>query len=138
VGTTPGLFNVRETVAVETPARRATSLMFARDVMGVALSNERAASVAACHWRSHYFETFFGSKSVSIYACHTTLCPATNEATEMTDFFRNVHCVMGLPIDAMSMEEAVQLLQLSRSSREKCCRLCAKTHTRMPNKHFFT
>jgi N-acetylglucosaminyldiphosphoundecaprenol N-acetyl-beta-D-mannosaminyltransferase len=38
----------------------------------------------------------------------------------MTDFFRNVHCVMGLPIDAMSMEEAVQLLQHSRSSREKC------------------
>jgi N-acetylglucosaminyldiphosphoundecaprenol N-acetyl-beta-D-mannosaminyltransferase len=38
----------------------------------------------------------------------------------MTDFFRNVHSVMGLPIDAMSMQEAVQLLQRSRKSREKC------------------
>jgi N-acetylglucosaminyldiphosphoundecaprenol N-acetyl-beta-D-mannosaminyltransferase len=38
----------------------------------------------------------------------------------MTDFFRNVHCVMGLPIDAMSMDEAVHLLQQSRVSRKKC------------------
>lgn len=38
----------------------------------------------------------------------------------MTDFFRNVHCVMGLPIDAMSMDEAVHVLQRARSSREKC------------------
>lgn len=45
---------------------------------------------------------------------------AINETTVMTDFFRNVHSVMGLPIDAMSMEEAVKLLQQSRNSREKC------------------
>ena len=38
----------------------------------------------------------------------------------MTDFFRNVHCVMGLPIDAMSMDEAVQLLQKARVNRTKC------------------
>lgn len=38
----------------------------------------------------------------------------------MTDFFRNVYCVMGLPIDAMSMEQAVRRLQQSRNSREKC------------------
>jgi N-acetylglucosaminyldiphosphoundecaprenol N-acetyl-beta-D-mannosaminyltransferase len=38
----------------------------------------------------------------------------------MTDFFRNVHCVMGLPIDAMSMDEAVRHLQRARISREKC------------------
>jgi N-acetylglucosaminyldiphosphoundecaprenol N-acetyl-beta-D-mannosaminyltransferase len=38
----------------------------------------------------------------------------------MTDFFRNVHSVMGLPIDAMSMDQAVQMLQNARVSREKC------------------
>ena len=38
----------------------------------------------------------------------------------MTDFFRNVHSVMGLPIDAMSMDEAVHRLQHARTSREKC------------------
>ena len=38
----------------------------------------------------------------------------------MTDFFRNVHCVMGLPIDAMTMDEAVHLLQQARITREKC------------------
>ena len=38
----------------------------------------------------------------------------------MADFFRNVHSVMGLPIDAMSMDEAVHRLQQARISREKC------------------
>jgi N-acetylglucosaminyldiphosphoundecaprenol N-acetyl-beta-D-mannosaminyltransferase len=38
----------------------------------------------------------------------------------MTDFYRNVHCIMGLPIDAMSMDEAVQKLQQARLSRTKC------------------
>ncbi len=38
----------------------------------------------------------------------------------MTDFFRNVHSVMGLPIDAMSMNEAVSRLQRARISRQKC------------------
>lgn len=45
---------------------------------------------------------------------------ATYEQIYMTDFFRNVHCVMGLPIDAMSMDEAVQLLQKARVNRSKC------------------
>ena len=38
----------------------------------------------------------------------------------MTDFFRNVYSVMGLPIDAMSMDEAVRRLQQARLTREKC------------------
>jgi N-acetylglucosaminyldiphosphoundecaprenol N-acetyl-beta-D-mannosaminyltransferase len=38
----------------------------------------------------------------------------------MTDFYRNVHCIMGLPIDAMSMDEAVQHLQQARITRKKC------------------
>jgi N-acetylglucosaminyldiphosphoundecaprenol N-acetyl-beta-D-mannosaminyltransferase len=38
----------------------------------------------------------------------------------MTDFYRKVHCLMGLPIDAMSMDEAVRHLQHARTSREKC------------------
>ena len=38
----------------------------------------------------------------------------------MTDFYRNVHCVMGLPIDAMSMDEAVHHLQKARATRTKC------------------
>lgn len=38
----------------------------------------------------------------------------------MTDFTRNVHCVMGLPIDSMSMTEAVQRLQYARKTRQKC------------------
>lgn len=38
----------------------------------------------------------------------------------MADYFRNVHCVMGLPIDAMSMDEAVRVLQRARITREKC------------------
>ncbi len=38
----------------------------------------------------------------------------------MTDFYRNVHCVMGLPVDAMSMDEAVCHLQQARASRTKC------------------
>jgi N-acetylglucosaminyldiphosphoundecaprenol N-acetyl-beta-D-mannosaminyltransferase len=38
----------------------------------------------------------------------------------MTDFYRNVHCIMGLPIDAMSMDEAVRHLQQARSTRTKC------------------
>lgn len=38
----------------------------------------------------------------------------------MTDFYRNVHCVMGLPIDAMSMDDAVHHLQRARITRTKC------------------
>ncbi len=38
----------------------------------------------------------------------------------MTDFYRNVHCVMGLPIDAMSMDDAVRHLQQARITRTKC------------------
>jgi N-acetylglucosaminyldiphosphoundecaprenol N-acetyl-beta-D-mannosaminyltransferase len=38
----------------------------------------------------------------------------------MTDFYRNVHCVMGLPIDAMSMDQAVRHLQKARVTRTKC------------------
>jgi N-acetylglucosaminyldiphosphoundecaprenol N-acetyl-beta-D-mannosaminyltransferase len=38
----------------------------------------------------------------------------------MTDFYRNVHCVMGLPIDAMSMDDAVRRLQQARLTRTKC------------------
>lgn len=38
----------------------------------------------------------------------------------MTDFFRNVYCVMGLPIDAMTMDSAVQVLQRARITRDKC------------------
>lgn len=38
----------------------------------------------------------------------------------MTDFSRNVHCVMGLPIDAISMDDAVHRLQQARLSRVKC------------------
>lgn len=38
----------------------------------------------------------------------------------MTDFTRNVHCVMGLPIDSMSMKDALQHLQRSRITRQKC------------------
>jgi N-acetylglucosaminyldiphosphoundecaprenol N-acetyl-beta-D-mannosaminyltransferase len=38
----------------------------------------------------------------------------------MTDFYRNVHCVMGLPIDAMSMDDAVRHLQQARITRKKC------------------
>jgi N-acetylglucosaminyldiphosphoundecaprenol N-acetyl-beta-D-mannosaminyltransferase len=38
----------------------------------------------------------------------------------MTDYYRNVYCVMGLPIDAMSMDEAVRHLQQARITRTKC------------------
>jgi N-acetylglucosaminyldiphosphoundecaprenol N-acetyl-beta-D-mannosaminyltransferase len=59
-------------------------------------------------------------KSVPIVELHDNPCVATSERTEMADFFRNVHCVMGLPIDAMSMDQAVRVLQNARISREKC------------------
>jgi len=38
----------------------------------------------------------------------------------MTDFYRNVHCLMGLPVDALSMNEAVRQLQQARLTRKKC------------------
>ena len=38
----------------------------------------------------------------------------------MTDFTRNVHCVMGLPIDSMTLDEAVRHLQHARMTRSKC------------------
>jgi N-acetylglucosaminyldiphosphoundecaprenol N-acetyl-beta-D-mannosaminyltransferase len=38
----------------------------------------------------------------------------------MADFDRNVHCVMGLPIDAMPMEGALRKLQDARATRTKC------------------
>ena len=38
----------------------------------------------------------------------------------MVDFYRNVHCLMGLAIDAMSLPEAAQILNQARASRERC------------------
>jgi N-acetylglucosaminyldiphosphoundecaprenol N-acetyl-beta-D-mannosaminyltransferase len=38
----------------------------------------------------------------------------------MTDFQRNVFCVMGLPIDAVSMDQAVASLERAKLTREKC------------------
>lgn len=38
----------------------------------------------------------------------------------MTDFQRNVFCVMGLPIDAVSMDQAVARLEHAKLTREKC------------------
>jgi N-acetylglucosaminyldiphosphoundecaprenol N-acetyl-beta-D-mannosaminyltransferase len=38
----------------------------------------------------------------------------------MTDFTRNIHCVMGLPIDSMSMKDVLQHLQRARITRQKC------------------
>jgi len=68
----------------------------------------------------HNPATHCGANARSIAAPHDILCVVPNESTEMTDFFRNVHCIMGLPIDAMSMDEAVRRLQHARISRQKC------------------
>lgn len=38
----------------------------------------------------------------------------------MVDFYRNVHCLMGLPIDAISLPEAAEVLDQSRLSRQRC------------------
>ncbi len=38
----------------------------------------------------------------------------------MVDFQRNVHCLMGLPIDAVSLAEAAQTLHQSHKSRKRC------------------
>lgn len=38
----------------------------------------------------------------------------------MVDFNRNVHCLMGLPIDAVSMPQAARYLNLARSSGQRC------------------
>lgn len=38
----------------------------------------------------------------------------------MTNYFRNVHSVLGLPIDAITMQRAVERLQQARSSRQQC------------------
>jgi N-acetylglucosaminyldiphosphoundecaprenol N-acetyl-beta-D-mannosaminyltransferase len=38
----------------------------------------------------------------------------------MVDFQRNVHCLMGLPIDAVSLDEAAQTLMIARSTGQRC------------------
>lgn len=38
----------------------------------------------------------------------------------MVDFYRNVHCLMGLPIDAVSLTEAAEVLNQARLSRQRC------------------
>lgn len=38
----------------------------------------------------------------------------------MVDFYRNVHCLMGLPIDAISLPEAARALDQARQSGTRC------------------
>ena len=68
----------------------------------------------------HNLATQFGTISRPIAASDWDECLAPNERIQMTDFYRNVHCIMGLPIDAMSMDEAVRQLQQARITRQKC------------------
>ena len=70
--------------------------------------------------QSHNPATQLRPFSRPIAASQGNVCLAPNERTDMTDFYRNVHCVMGLPIDAMSMDDAVHHLQRARITRTKC------------------
>jgi N-acetylglucosaminyldiphosphoundecaprenol N-acetyl-beta-D-mannosaminyltransferase len=46
--------------------------------------------------------------------------PKIPESHLMVDFHRNVHCLMGLPIDAISLPEAARALDQARQSGTRC------------------
>ena len=44
----------------------------------------------------------------------------TNEPPSRTDFYRPVYCILGIPVDAMSMSDLIRSIDTAVSERRRC------------------